>query len=69
MRGAAALFPFVQRWGLSLNPEDLDEMAYAVLRNYDRKDRDSRVYDAIERDVNAQLDRFTRLNVFGRPMV
>jgi hypothetical protein len=31
-RGSSALFPFVQAWGLSLNPENLDLMAYAVLR-------------------------------------
>jgi hypothetical protein len=30
-RGAAALIPFVQEWRLSLNPEDLDEIASAVL--------------------------------------
>ena len=30
-RGAAALLPFDQEWNLPLNPEDLDELAYAVL--------------------------------------
>lgn len=31
-RGSTALFPFVEAWGLPLNPENLDLMAYAVLR-------------------------------------
>jgi len=30
-RGASALVPFVHEWCLSLNPENLDLMAYAVL--------------------------------------
>lgn len=30
-RGAAALVPFVRAWRLSLNPENLELMAYAVL--------------------------------------
>jgi hypothetical protein len=32
-RAAAALFPFVEAYRLSVNPEDLDEMAYAVLKH------------------------------------
>lgn len=31
-RGIAALVPFVQRWSLPLNPEDLGEMVVAVLK-------------------------------------
>jgi hypothetical protein len=50
-RGAAALFPFVQEWGLSLNPEDLDELAYAVLRHHDT----STTWDQLDAEVRAQL--------------
>ncbi|MBL7258740.1 hypothetical protein [Paractinoplanes lichenicola] len=31
MRASAALIPFVRRWGLPLNPENVAELAYAVL--------------------------------------
>ncbi|MBM2614730.1 hypothetical protein JIG36_04070 [Actinoplanes sp. LDG1-06] len=31
IRGVTALIPFVHRWSLPLNPEDLNELAYAVL--------------------------------------
>jgi hypothetical protein len=34
-RASAALIPFVQEWKLPLNPEDLDEIAYAVLTHHD----------------------------------
>ena len=30
-RAAAAFHPFVRRWNLPLNPEDMDEIAYAIL--------------------------------------
>jgi hypothetical protein len=32
LRALTALGPFVRRWGLPLNPEDMEELAYAVLR-------------------------------------
>jgi hypothetical protein len=32
-RGVTALVPFVQEWRLALNPEDLEEIAYAVLKH------------------------------------
>ena len=31
-RGASALLPFVRDWGVALNPEDLQLMAWVVLR-------------------------------------
>jgi hypothetical protein len=34
-RGVAALLPFVDAWNLSLNPEDLGELAWAVLKHSD----------------------------------
>lgn len=33
LRGMAALYPFVTAYRLSLNPEDLEEMVYAVLKH------------------------------------
>ena len=32
-RAVAALYPFVIAYGLPMNPEDVDEAAFAVLRN------------------------------------
>ena len=66
-RGAAALLPFVERWNLSLNPEDVNEVVYAILTNYDRQGRGKKLFDAIDRDVNKQLDKYTRVNALGRP--
>ena len=34
-RASDALVPFVQAWNLSLNPEELAEIAYAVLVHHD----------------------------------
>ncbi len=51
-RAVAALGPFVRRWGLPLNPEDMDELAYAVLRHaYSNDD-----LDAIVAAVEEQID-------------
>jgi hypothetical protein len=56
-RGSAALAPFVQAWGLPLNPENLDEMAYAVLVHGSKKGPiDPSEWDEIERAVRAQLE-------------
>ncbi len=51
-RGAAALFPFVREWSLSLNPEDLAELAYAVLRHHDT----TTTWQQLDAEVRAQLD-------------
>jgi hypothetical protein len=32
-RATGALLPFVRRWGLALNPENVQFMAYAALRH------------------------------------
>lgn len=50
-RGLAALGPFAEQWRLQLNPEDLAEMAYAVLVHA----RSSRTFDEIDRAVRDQL--------------
>jgi hypothetical protein len=50
-RGAAALIPFVQEWDLAVNPEDLDEMVYAVLVHHDSAGS----WDEIDRAVRDQI--------------
>jgi hypothetical protein len=47
-----ALGPFVRRWGLPLNPEDIDELAYAVLRHVGS----DHVLETIEAAVEAQIN-------------
>jgi len=51
-RAAAALGPFVRRWRLPLNPEDRDELAYAVLRHARSNDD----LDTITTAVDQQID-------------
>jgi hypothetical protein len=50
-RGVSALLPFVQAWHLSLNPEDLDEMVYAVLLHAPS----NRTFEEIDEAVRTQL--------------
>lgn len=60
-RGAAALVPFVQAWNLPLNPEDLDEIAYAVLTHgQKRRPLNPAEWDAIDRAVREQLEEIAR---------
>jgi hypothetical protein len=55
-RGSSALVPFVQAWNLRLNPEELDEMAYAVLKHGRRTGPiEDAEYEEIDRAVRAQL--------------
>jgi hypothetical protein len=55
-RGTTALVPFVQEWGLPLNPENLDEMAYAVLKHARRTGPiEAAEYEEIDRAVRAPL--------------
>jgi len=55
-RGTAALIPFVQRWKLNLNPEDLAEIAWAVLEHADS----TTDFDEVHVLVHEQLDEFER---------
>jgi hypothetical protein len=51
-RAIAALGPFVRRWNLPLNPEDMDEIAYAVLRHA-HTDQDVQTIQAlVEQQIN-----------------
>lgn len=59
VRAVAALLPFVRRWKLSLNPEDLYEMAGAVITHYRSAAPDTpEGWEEIDRVVNAQIDEF-----------
>ena len=51
-RASGALVPFVQEWKLSLNPEDLAEIAYAVLIHHDSEAS----WDEIDAAVRAQIE-------------
>lgn len=51
-RATSALIPFVQQWNLSLNPEDLAEIAYAVLVHHDS----DASWEQIDTAVRAQIE-------------
>ena len=51
-RAAAVLTPFVRRFDLPLNPEDMDLLAYAVLLHA----RSDRTPDEIAADVDRLID-------------
>ncbi len=67
-RALTALVPFVAKWALPLNPEDLAEMAYAVLTNADS----TATHDEIDLAVRHQLAEYTlsqarfQLEAYGR---
>jgi hypothetical protein len=50
-RAAGALLPFVREWNLPLNPEDLDELAYAVLVHYDSDASWGEIEDAVRAQI------------------
>lgn len=52
-RAVTALVPFVRRWHLPLNPEDLEELAYAVLLHA----RSGHAVEEIVVAVEQQIDR------------
>jgi hypothetical protein len=55
-RAFAALLPFVQEWNLGLNPEDLDQLAYAVLTYHDS----DASYEEIDAAVRQQIRELLR---------
>lgn len=50
-RAVAALLPFLHEWKLSLNPEDLFELAAAVLHHFDSDES----FEEIDAAVREQL--------------
>jgi hypothetical protein len=57
-RAVVALVPFVNRWHLPLNPEELYEMASAVLEHADGAPLSDEVASEIDQRVNKQLDEY-----------
>jgi hypothetical protein len=51
-RGVNALVPFVQAWRLPLNPEDLSELAQAVLAHADSDES----FDVVQEAVREQIE-------------
>jgi len=51
-RAVAALGPFVRRWNLPLNPEDMDEIAYALLRHAHGDEDVHSVQALVEQQIN-----------------
>lgn len=60
-RAVTALGPFVRRWGLPLNPEDMDELAYAVLRHASSNDDLDTITAAVEEQINEHQARAQQL--------
>jgi hypothetical protein len=52
LRALTALGPFVRRWGLPLNPEDMEELAYAVLRHARSNDGPDTITAAVDEQIN-----------------
>lgn len=50
-RAFAALTPFVAAYGLPVNPEELEEMAYAVLAHVASSEALVEIHDAVERQI------------------
>ena len=50
-RAVTALLPFVTEWGLSLNPEDLHEIAYAVVAHFDSSASHEEILAAVEHQL------------------
>jgi hypothetical protein len=57
-RASWALIPFVEEWKLSLNPEELDELAYAVLRHFDS----DASWEELHASVREQIEDYRRRN-------
>ena len=57
LRATTALVPFVRAYGLPVNPEDLEVMAYAVLRYADSADELPEIARAVEELIADHLAR------------
>ena len=56
-RAVTALLPFVRRWGLSLNPEDVTEMAYAALAHARSEESPEQIVDVVEAQIDQHAQR------------
>jgi hypothetical protein len=55
-RAVSALMPYAQEWNLPLNPEDLEELAGAVLTHFDS----TASFEAIDTAERARIKEFAR---------
>ncbi|WP_249998940.1 hypothetical protein [Actinoplanes sp. M2I2] len=62
LRGVTALLPFVRRWDLALNPEDVEELAYAVLLHVRSELSLEEVFAAVEQQIDEHERRMRRLH-------
>ncbi len=53
VRAATALMPFVHRFGLPLNPEDVQEMAYAAVHHFRGHGPLEDIVPAVEAQIDA----------------
>jgi hypothetical protein len=60
-RAVAAVGPFVRRWQLPLNPEDMDELVYAVLRHARSTDDWDTITAKVEEQINEHHAKAQRL--------
>lgn len=56
-RASWALIPFVEEWNLPLNPEELDELSYAVLRHFNGTESWEDIHSAVRKQIAAYRDR------------
>jgi hypothetical protein len=66
LRAVTALGPFVRRWGLPLNPEDMEELAYAVLLHARSDDDLETITAAVHEQINEHEAKAQRLQTAMR---
>lgn len=67
-RAMAAMLPFVIRWGFSVNPEDVEEIVYAVLLHADSESSLEEIDAAVRRQIAEYMLRMRRfaLEAYGK---
>lgn len=56
-RAVSALIPFIRRWQLPLNPEDAEEVAYAVLLHAHSNTPPDQIAIAVEHQIGQHEER------------
>jgi hypothetical protein len=62
LRGTTALLTFVREWGLPLNPENVDEMAYAVLLHARSDGPLEGIPPAVEQQIREHVEAYRRMS-------
>jgi hypothetical protein len=69
-RAHTALVPFVAAYGLPLNPEDLDELAFAVISHLNTDESLQDIYDSVQRQIGeATSSNEAKLSPAKRPTI